>query len=192
MVSAPRWRTTLGRVILPNIRVAALSGAFLTLAIVMGEFTIASLSAFHTFPTYLQQINQSKAYPAAAATLMSFMITWAAMLSILLIGRRGGQRHRARGDRPVVAHARRAPGAVALVRPRHRPPGHRPRARRRGVRLAARPERLRQDDGAAARRRLRPARRGQHPRRRQGHHAACRPTAATWGWSSRPTASSRT
>src|SRR4051794_21758019 len=86
------WRTTLSRVILPNIRVAALSGAFLTLAIVMGEFTIASLSAFHTFPTYLQQINQSKAYPAAAATLMSFMITWAAMLSILLIGRRGGQR----------------------------------------------------------------------------------------------------
>ncbi len=90
--SARRWRTTLGRVILPNIRVAALSGAFLTLAIVMGEFTLASLSAFHTFPTYLQQINQDKAYPAAAATLMSFGITWAAMLSILLVGRRGGQR----------------------------------------------------------------------------------------------------
>ena len=86
------WRTTLGRVIIPNIRVAALAGAFLTLAIVMGEFTITSLSAFHTFPTYLQQINQAKAYPAAAATLISFGITWAAMLSILLIGRRGGQR----------------------------------------------------------------------------------------------------
>ena len=41
------WRTTLVRVILPNIRVAALSGAFLTLAIVMGEFTIASLASFH-------------------------------------------------------------------------------------------------------------------------------------------------
>ena len=86
------WRTTLTRVILPNIRVAALSGAFLTLAIVMGEFTIASLSAFHTFPTYLQYVNESQAYPAAAATLMSFGITWAAMLSILLVGRRGGQR----------------------------------------------------------------------------------------------------
>jgi putative spermidine/putrescine transport system permease protein len=86
------WRTTLGRVILPNIKVAALSGAFLTLAIVMGEFTITSLSAFHTFPTYLQQINESKAYPAAAATLLSFGITWAAMLSILLVGRRSGQR----------------------------------------------------------------------------------------------------
>ncbi len=84
------WRTTLLRVILPNIKVAALSGAFLTLAIVMGEFTIASLSAFHTFPTYIQYINETKAYPAAAVTLMSFGITWAAMLSLLLVGRRRG------------------------------------------------------------------------------------------------------
>jgi len=84
------WRTTLARVILPNIRVAALSAALLTLAIVMGEFTIASLSAFHTFPTYIQYINETQAYPAAAASLMSFGITWAAMLSILLAGRRRG------------------------------------------------------------------------------------------------------
>lgn len=82
------WRTTLLRVILPNIKVAALSGAFLTLAIVMGEFTIATLSAFHTFPTYIQYINETKAYPAAAVSLMSFGITWAAMLSLLLVGRR--------------------------------------------------------------------------------------------------------
>ena len=86
------WRTTLGRVILPNIRVAALAGAFLTLAIVMGEFTIASLTAFRTFPTYIQYINETQAYPAAAVSLMSFAITWAAMFSLLLIGRRGGQR----------------------------------------------------------------------------------------------------
>jgi putative spermidine/putrescine transport system permease protein len=81
------WRTTLGRVILPNIRVAALAGSFLTLAIVMGEFTIASLSAFHTFPTYIQQVNQSQGYPAAAVSLMSFGITWAAMMSLLFVGR---------------------------------------------------------------------------------------------------------
>ena len=86
------WRTTLLRVILPNIRVAALGGAFLTLAIVMGEFTIASLAAFDTFPIYIQYINQTKAYPAAAVSLMSFGITWAAMLALLLVGRRrGGQ-----------------------------------------------------------------------------------------------------
>lgn len=82
------WRTTLLRVILPNVRAAALAGAFLTLAIVMGEFTIASLSVFDTFPVYIQYINQTKTYPAAAVSLMSFGITWLAMLALLLVGRR--------------------------------------------------------------------------------------------------------
>jgi putative spermidine/putrescine transport system permease protein len=86
------WATTLFRVILPNIRAAALAGSFLTLAIVMGEFTIASLSAFHTFPIYIQSVNESEAYPAAAVTLMSFGITWAAMASLLLVGRKRGAR----------------------------------------------------------------------------------------------------
>ena len=81
------WRTTLLKVILPNIRAAALAGSFLTLAIVMGEFTIASLAAFDTFPTYIAFINESKAYEAAALSLLSFMITWAAMLSLLFVGR---------------------------------------------------------------------------------------------------------
>lgn len=82
------WRTTLLRVILPNVRTAALAGAFLTLAIVMGEFTIANLSAFHTFPIYIQYVNETKAYSAAAVSLFSFAITWAAMLALLLAGRR--------------------------------------------------------------------------------------------------------
>jgi putative spermidine/putrescine transport system permease protein len=82
------WRTTMLRVILPNIRVAALSGAFLTLAIVMGEFTIASLAAFTTFPTYIEYIEETQTYPAAAVTLLSFGITWAAMASLLLVGRK--------------------------------------------------------------------------------------------------------
>jgi putative spermidine/putrescine transport system permease protein len=81
------WLTTLGRVILPNIKVAALSGAFLALAIVMGEFTIASLAAFQTFPTYIEYIEETQAYPAAAVSLLSFAITWAAMLALLVVGR---------------------------------------------------------------------------------------------------------
>jgi putative spermidine/putrescine transport system permease protein len=81
------WRTTLTRVILPNIRVAALGGSFLTLAIVMGEFTIASLSTFKTFPTYIQFINETQPYEAAALSLLSFLIVWVAMLALLLVGR---------------------------------------------------------------------------------------------------------
>ena len=38
----------------------------------MGEFTIANLAAFHTFPIYIQYINETKAYPAGAVSLLSF------------------------------------------------------------------------------------------------------------------------
>ena len=81
------WVRTMGKVILPNIRVAALSGSFLALAIVMGEFTIASLASFPTFPTYIESVEETQAYPAAAVSLLSFTLTWAAMLSLLFIGR---------------------------------------------------------------------------------------------------------
>ena len=85
------WPTTLLRVILPNIKAAALAGSFLTLAIVMGEFTIASLSAFHTFPIYIQLINESEAYVASALSLLSFAITWVAMVLLLAVGRGRGR-----------------------------------------------------------------------------------------------------
>jgi putative spermidine/putrescine transport system permease protein len=87
-----KWPTTLFKVILPNIRSAALAGSFLTLAVVMGEFTIANLAAFHTFPIFIQYVNESQGFPAGALTLLSFGITWAAMLSLLLVGRKRGAR----------------------------------------------------------------------------------------------------
>jgi putative spermidine/putrescine transport system permease protein len=95
-----RWPTTLLKVILPNIRSAALAASFLTLAIVMGEYTIANLSAFHTFPIFLQYVNETQGFPAAAITLLSFGITWAAMLSLLVVGRKRGESSR------IIAGAR--------------------------------------------------------------------------------------
>jgi putative spermidine/putrescine transport system permease protein len=86
------WGTTLVKVIIPNIRNAALAASFLTLAIVMGEFTIANLAAFHTFPIFLQYTGESQGFPAASLTLLSFLITWAAMGSLLVIGRKRGAR----------------------------------------------------------------------------------------------------
>jgi putative spermidine/putrescine transport system permease protein len=86
------WFTILFRIILPNLRVAILSGAFLTLAIVVGEFTIANFLARPMFAVYLQLIFGNKAYEPAAVALFSFAITWAAMGVIALIGRGGGRR----------------------------------------------------------------------------------------------------
>jgi putative spermidine/putrescine transport system permease protein len=83
------WGTILLRVIVPNLRVALLSGSFLTLAIIMGEFTMASLMLFDSFAVYIVYIGETQANPAAALTLISFALTWVAMMGLLAIGSRG-------------------------------------------------------------------------------------------------------
>jgi len=81
------WARTLWQIILPNIRVSLLSGAFLTLAIVIGEYTIATFLARPAFGPYLSLIGGNKAYEPAAASLISFGLTWIAMGLIALLGR---------------------------------------------------------------------------------------------------------
>jgi putative spermidine/putrescine transport system permease protein len=82
------WLTILVRVILPNLRVSLLSGAFLTLAIVVGEFTIATfLGRNDAFGPYISLLGGNRAYEPAAVTLISFALTWIAMGVISLIGR---------------------------------------------------------------------------------------------------------
>ncbi|WP_332693806.1 ABC transporter permease [Devosia sp.] len=77
----------IGRIILPNILVAVLSGAFLTFAIVIGEFTIASLLNRPAFGPYLQNVGANRAYEPAALAVISFIITWGAMGMINVLGR---------------------------------------------------------------------------------------------------------
>jgi putative spermidine/putrescine transport system permease protein len=79
--------TILARVILPNILVAVLSGAFLTFAIVMGEFVIASLLNRPAFGPYMQLIGANRAYEPAALAIIAFIVTWGAMGMIQLLAR---------------------------------------------------------------------------------------------------------
>lgn len=79
--------TIIARVIFPNIIVAVLSGAFLTLAIVMGEFTIASLLNRPAFGPYLQNVGANRAFEPAALAVISFIFTWGAMAMIHLLSR---------------------------------------------------------------------------------------------------------
>lgn len=81
------WGTILFRVILPNLTTSVLSGAFLTFAIVIGEFTIASLLNRPAFGPYLQLIGANRAYEPAALAIIAFVITWACMGLIQLVGR---------------------------------------------------------------------------------------------------------
>jgi putative spermidine/putrescine transport system permease protein len=81
------WPTILFRVIFPNLRVALLSGALLTFAIVIGELTIALFMAQRTLGPYMANLTRSKVYEPSAMAIVAFAITWAAMGLIQLIGR---------------------------------------------------------------------------------------------------------
>ena len=81
------WITILARVILPNVLVAVLSGAFLTFAIVIGEFTMAALLNRPAFGPYMQLLGSNRAYEPAALAVIAFGITWACMGLIQLVTR---------------------------------------------------------------------------------------------------------
>ena len=81
------WITIMTRVILPNVLVAVLSGAFLTFAIVIGEFTMAALLNRPAFGPYLQVLGANRAYEPAALAVIAFGITWACMGLIQLVTR---------------------------------------------------------------------------------------------------------
>lgn len=81
------WFQVLARVILPNVLVAVLSGAFLTFAIVIGEYVFAALLDRPAFGPYLVWSGDNKAYVPQALAVMTFIITWTCMGLIQLVTR---------------------------------------------------------------------------------------------------------
>jgi len=81
------WSTIIFKVIFPNLKTSILSGAFLTFAIVIGEFTLASLLARPAFGPYLQLIGANRAYEPAALAIIAFLVTWAAMGLLQVVAR---------------------------------------------------------------------------------------------------------
>jgi putative spermidine/putrescine transport system permease protein len=85
------WGSILFHIILPNIRVAILSGAFLSFAIVIGELILAQYLAKPAFAPYMAYLMQQKAFEPAAMAIISFALTWGALGIIQLVGRGRGQ-----------------------------------------------------------------------------------------------------
>jgi putative spermidine/putrescine transport system permease protein len=80
--------TTVFRVLLPNLRSAVLSATILTIALVLGEYTMASLDQFETFPVWLVVFQQDDAHVSVAVSLLSLVVVWLLLLGISLIDRR--------------------------------------------------------------------------------------------------------
>lgn len=82
-----KWPTIMLRCIFPNVMSGVLSGAFITFAIVMGEFTMAALLNRPAFGPYLQLVGANKAYEPAALAVIAFAITWFSMGLLQLVSR---------------------------------------------------------------------------------------------------------
>lgn len=85
------WFTTLFRVLLPNLRSAVLSATILTIALVLGEYTMASLDQYETFPVWMVVFSQDDAHVSVAVSLLSLVVVWLLLLGISLIDRRRGR-----------------------------------------------------------------------------------------------------
>jgi putative spermidine/putrescine transport system permease protein len=80
------WLNVCWRVLLPNLRRGVLAAAFISVAVVLGEFTIASLLNRVNLQTALLQVSQSDPYVAVIFSLLALALAFALLL---LIGRLG-------------------------------------------------------------------------------------------------------
>jgi putative spermidine/putrescine transport system permease protein len=89
------WPRVLVWVVLPVLRTSVLNASFLTLALVLGEYTIASILGFRTFPVWIVEAAGSQPQLSVAVSVLSLLLTWALLLLISALDRRRGQKESA-------------------------------------------------------------------------------------------------
>lgn len=82
------WTTTIVRVVLPNITSGVLSAAFISVAVVLGEYTIASLSGFETLQVQIVAIGKTNGPTSVAASLAVLLFGFVLLLALSLLSRR--------------------------------------------------------------------------------------------------------
>ncbi|MGW8506822.1 ABC transporter permease [Streptomyces sp. CLCI03] len=80
------WPYVVLRVLLPNLRASLAGAAFLTLALVLGEFTIASLLGFQPFAVWIVSISGAQARMSVAVSILSLLITWLLLIALSRAG----------------------------------------------------------------------------------------------------------
>ena len=88
------WGTVMLRIVLPNISSAVLSAAFLAVALVLGEFTIASLLNRANVQVAINLLGKSSATMSVAVSLAALVLAFVLLFALSFVGRR---RPRARG-----------------------------------------------------------------------------------------------
>ena len=79
--------TVTRKILIPNVLAGILSAAFLTIALVLGEFAYASLLLWDTFPTVLAVAGMSGASTAVALSVLSLIGVWLLLTTITLFSK---------------------------------------------------------------------------------------------------------
>jgi putative spermidine/putrescine transport system permease protein len=87
------WNTTLLRVLLPSLKSALVSSTFLTIAVVLGEYTIADVLLKRTLPAFMAEYRQSDPRGGYALAVISLLVT-----TVLFAGIGIATRPRGRGS----------------------------------------------------------------------------------------------
>lgn len=82
------WFTVLLRIVAPNLKSGIFGAAFLTIALVLGEFTMASLMLWNTFPTWIATVGQSDASLSVALSVASLAFAWVLLVLLSFADRR--------------------------------------------------------------------------------------------------------
>jgi len=85
------YPTVMWRIILPNLRRGIIAAAFITITVVLGEYTIATFLGRTTFQTGLVQVQHGDPYVAVIFALLALLFGF---VLLLVIGRLGSIRPR--------------------------------------------------------------------------------------------------
>jgi putative spermidine/putrescine transport system permease protein len=89
------WFTVIARVIVPNIWTGVLSAAFITVAVVLGEFTVASLLNYNNMQVVNNLLGKSDANTSVAASLAAILLAFVLLLGLSVVG--GSRRRLGKG-----------------------------------------------------------------------------------------------
>lgn len=81
------WLTVIVRIIMPNITGGILGAAFISVALVLGEYVFASLLHFDTLPVAMAALYKSDGPAAMAAALASMIFVVLLLIGLTFLGR---------------------------------------------------------------------------------------------------------
>ncbi|MCL5947862.1 MAG: hypothetical protein M1420_01670 [Actinobacteria bacterium] len=84
------WLHITSRILLPNLKGALLGAAFMTFGLVLGEYVMASLLSFNTFPVWLETVGVVHATEAVALSVIALagMTIVLGVIAVVTSGRR--------------------------------------------------------------------------------------------------------